>query len=353
MHRRCLAALAAATLSLCISPVALGFSAWSTGAANKPASPRTKAHPRKGPKSGKPRRAARTATKPARAKRPGARRANPVKTHRVTPSFYVRTLSGRRMWRRGCRTARERSSGIVILAFGRLYERRGTYGTQTFSGTFAANRAITRSMQTFARAYVRCRPRGSRARIVLARGTSNYSPAVPHAYRAGFRWARETVAFARFLKRVGWRRWVRAAAAIDAEPAWNPGFRRTREFFRGYAARRPGIKLYNFGSLDGGVGSIWTARQVWYVSSGMRYARMIPEVYFPGMAEQWAEMSRIAVSRYGRPVRFAGVMTQKQAVPGCRCGYWPHQAHRRLVRALNAHPKTRVGRLPLTNISWE
>lgn len=344
---------------LVVPSVALGFAAWSaahhSGLREAFSKDRGKASRDRSTASVRPSSRASARAKKRVRKHPVQKRVRVRRqhTHRATQSYYVRTLSGRKMARRGCRTARRQASGIVILAFGRLYARGGVYGTQTFGGDFASNPAITTAMKTFARSYARCLPRRSRARIVLARGTSNYSPAVPSTFRAGWGWARQAVALARFLEQSGLRRHVRSAAAIDAEPAWNRGFRRTRNFFRGYRAGRPGIVLYNFGSLDGGVGRIWNARQVWFVSSGMRYARMIPEIYYPGMAEQWAAMSRLAVGRYGRPIRFAGVMTQHRAVPGCACGYWPGQAHRLLVRALRAHPKTRVGRLPMTNIRWK
>jgi hypothetical protein len=372
MHHARPAAAAAALILLVLAPAAFAH-AWSARSEKARAARRHEAHPKRAPhvrKHGRrirARKLARVRTQAPhviarhdrkrhhthkthqRRKTHATRRPRP---HRATPSFYVRTLSGRKMWRRGCRTATRHASGIVILAFGRPYARRGIYGTQMLGGDFASNRAITTSMKTFVRGYLRCLSRRSRSHIVLARGTSNYSPHVTYHFRAGWRWARETVRFDRYLRSQGVRHRITTAAAVDAEPAWNPGFSHTRAFFRGYAARRPGIPLYNFGSLDGGVGKIWSARQVWYVSSGMRYAHMIPEIYFPGMAKQWAEMSRIAVERYGRPVRFAGVMTQHRTVPRCSCGYWPEQAHRYLLNALYEHPKTRVGRLPITNIAW-
>lgn len=256
------------------------------------------------------------------------------------------------MTKRGCRAGRHRAYGIVILAFGKPYYNGHSYGTLLFSGWFASNRQITKAMETFARAYTRCLPKGSAAHIALARGTSNYLTWVPSHYKAGRKWARETVVFARWLRRAGLSDRVTSAAAIDAEPTWNPGFTRTRDFFRGYRAYGPGHVLYNYGSLDGGVGTIWNAHQVYYVSAGMKYARMIPEIYYPVMARQWATMSRIAAERYGKPIKFAGVMTQHEAQ--CGCGFRPKEAHQALVLALRKHPKTWVRRLPaLTNIKWD
>jgi hypothetical protein len=82
---------------------------------------------------------------------------------------------------------------------------------------------------------------------------------------------------------------VRSPAANDAEPDWDHGFWRTRDFYRGYRWWKPGYLLYNYGSDDGGIGAIWNARQLWHVTGGMRYARPIPEIYHRPMAEQWED----------------------------------------------------------------
>ena len=59
-----------------------------------------------------------------------------------------------------------------------------------------------------------------------------------------------------------------------------------------------------------------------------------------------------SVELYGKPIHFAGVMTQHKA--RCGCGYRPKEAHRALVFALREHPKTCVRRLPaLANIKWD
>ncbi len=270
---------------------------------------------------------------------------------RATPSYYIHSAAPDVLRAKGCRAGSHRAYGIVILAFGKPYYDGHSYGTLTFSGRFASNQEITAGMEAFARGYAGCLPRGSIAHIVLARGTSNYYTWVPSQLQAGRKWARETVVFARYLRRTGLSRRVSAAAAIDAEPGWNPSFTRTLDFFRGYRAYGPGHPLYNYGSLDGGVGAIWDARQVYYVSGGMKYARIIPQIYFAAMAAEWARMSRIAVARFGQPLHFAGLMTQHKAQ--CDCGYEPRDAHRALVLELRKEPTTWVRRLPaVTNILW-
>jgi hypothetical protein len=270
-------------------------------------------------------------------------KAHGLKPKWVTRSLYERTTDSRVHFEQGCRAGRDRVNGLVILAFGKPAFNGSSYGTILFSNRFAPNVAITRATQAYARGYARCASKRSKARITLARGTSNYDPSVPSMDKAGRKWARETMRFAQYLRRhpaVGAR--VRAAAAIDAEPAWDRSFRRTHRFFRGFRAARTGYLLYNFGSLDGGVGSIWNLRQAFYVSGGMKDARVVPEIYFPVQARQWAELARLAIQTYRRPVQFAGVMTQRWT--GCDrriCGMTATEAHHKLRRELRRHPATR------------
>jgi len=108
------------------------------------------------------------------------------------------------------------------------------------------------------------------------------------------------------------------------------------------ATRAPVTCLYNFGSLDGGVGGILNARQAFFVAGGMRYARAIPEIYNHAMARQWAELAHIARHRYHRPVQFAGVMNDAYVAENR--GMKPRDAHKTLVHAL----ARRIGRVRRT-----
>jgi hypothetical protein len=264
-------------------------------------------------------------------------------------SLYERSTRPSVLRRQGCTAAKRDVGGIVILDFGQPAYNGHTYGTNLFSGRFAGNREITRAMLAYAGGYAYCLRSGSDARITLARGTSNYRPQVPSAYKAGHKWARETKALSRLLAKHGLDRHVTSAAANDVEPAWDRSFHKTRDFFRGYRDADPGHLLYNFGSLDGGVGSIWNARQAFFVTGGMKYVRAIPEIYNHAMAKQWAELAHIAHRTYKRPVKFAGVMTQHRAGTG-----WmkPHDAHRTLVRELATSVGSQAPEVPatLTNI---
>ena len=250
----------------------------------------------------------------------------------ATVSLYESSTAPAVFRRQGCRAARRGATGVVILDFGKPSYNGHTYGTILFSGAFAGNRTITRAMLGYARGYVGCLPRGSSDDIALARGTSNYRPDVPSVYRAGRKWARETMALERALRAAHLDRHVVSAAADDVEPAWDPSFRQTHEFYRGYADSRVGHALYNYGSLDGGIVSgSWNARQAFYVTSGMRYARAIPEIYNRTMAQEWAALAQVAEHRYHRPLRFAGIMTERTA---SNHGVKPKDAQRMLVREL-------------------
>ena len=266
-----------------------------------------------------------------------ARHWQPHPRHRVrgtTLSIYEWTAKPWILRRQGCSAARRHESGVVVLDFGKPSFKRHGYGTILFSNRFAHNHRITMAMLGWARGYVSCLRKGSNAFVTLARGTSNYHPTVPSAYQAGIRWARATRKLGRLLHRHGLSRHVESAAADDAEPAWDRHFRKTRLFLHGFRAAAHGHTLYDYGSLDGGVGAIWSARQAWYVAGGIRNTRALPEIYNPAMAREWAELARIARRRYHLPVRFAGVMTQGGR--SCRCGLRPHAAHRVLARALAA-----------------
>ena len=271
----------------------------------------------------------------------------------ATISLYERTTKQSVFRAQGCRAAQRGAAGVVVLDFGKPAYNGHTYGTILFSGAFAANRDITRAMLGYAVGYDRCLPQGSRDQIALARGTSNYHPSVPSVYHAGRKWARETMALQHMLRAHELDDHVTSAAADDVEPAWDPSFWRTRDFYRGYADSRVGHALYNYGSLDGGIVSgYWNVHQAFFVTGGMRYARAIPEIYNPAMARQWAALAQAAKHRYHRPVRFAGVMTEHTS---SNHGVKPKDAHRMLVRELAVQSRGHVAaaRVPAayTNIT--
>jgi hypothetical protein len=272
--------------------------------------------------------------KAARPKKVLRRRPKVVEHHiGASPSLYERTTSLKALRLQGCDAGRKRTNGLVVLDFGKPeYRAHAGYGTVTFANRFASNTAVTWAVQSFALGYSRCLPHGSNAHITLARGTSNYGIDVPSAYTSGRLWAAATIAIRSYLQ-LHHLDHVTAAAAIDAEPAWDRGFKRTYDWFRGYAHADRGVLLYNYGSLDGGVGGIWKLRQAYYVAGGMREARAVPEIYNRAMAREWAELARASMARYGQPIKLAGLMTQHWT--SCsRCGYTARKAKSVLVGEL-------------------
>jgi len=259
----------------------------------------------------------------------------PILVRHTTVSAYEQTTVRPVLWRQGCAAAGQGMNGVVVLDFGKPAYNGHTYGTILFSGRFASNHRITLAMLAYGQGYAHCLPDGSPLHVTLARGTSNYHPAVPSAYAAGRKWARETTALGHYLYAENIDQHVWTAAADDAEPAWDPGFTQTYRFYQGYRSAGNGRTLYDYGSLDGGVGTIWKAWQAYYVSGGMTYAQVLPEIYTRAQAREWATLARVVQVRYHGVVRFAGVLTQH--TPGCRCSLLPADAHNALVRELAAH----------------
>lgn len=280
---------------------------------------------------------------------PAVRRREESDDLRATVSLYERTVKQSALRRQGCDAAERGAGGVVILAWGQPAYNGRTYGTNLFSGRFASNRDITEAMLAYAVGYRNCLPAGSKLSISLARGTSNYHPQVPSAYQAGKRWARETKKLQGMLEARGLSEHVTSAAADDVEPAWDRSFRRTRDFFRGYRDLKTGHVLYNFGSLDGGVGRIWNARQMFFVASGMKYVAAIPQIYNDAMAKQWAELAKLAKSRYNRPLKIAGIMTQRTSR---NKAMKPTDAHQTLIRALQSVGSPTAVPQTLTNIRF-
>jgi hypothetical protein len=268
----------------------------------------------------------------------------------VSASRYEQTTSRAELTRQGCATGRRNVGGLTILDFGKPSWNGHSYGVILFSDRFAPNRDVTRALYAFAVAYVHCLPASSDRKIVLARGTSNYSMYLPSPYDAGRAWARWTHRLATQLgAHPNVAAHVSAAAADDLEPNWDRSFRSTGRFLRGFRSFPGHQLLYNFGSLDGG--SIWTVRQAYYATA-LGNTRVVPQIYNHKMARQWAELAGTALRRYHRAPRFAGVTTQHHA--RCGCSLKPHDARRTLQRSLALHAGSSAPHVPplLTNIVY-
>ena len=266
----------------------------------------------------------------------------------VTTSAYETNADPGRVWRQGCGAGRAAKSGIVILDWGRPAYRHG-YGTIDFGGHFDQNAAIQRAMKAFAVGFAHCLPKRSRARISLARGTnnscSNQDPVCcPHRCRhqppsfalAGRFWAKRVGALESFLKAKGLSSHIRASAADDAEPAWDPAYRNTFRFLKGYADMFGyTYAMWDFGSLDPGY---WSPRQEYMVAYGLKPNVPVPEIFGAINAVQWEQLDQWAVSHTGRQMRIYGVVTQWAR--GSKCGFKPRQGYDAMLSQLQSDPRT-------------
>jgi hypothetical protein len=234
----------------------------------------------------------------------------------------------------------------------------GRWGASLF-GRFRRTYRIRHGAQAYARGYVDClghRP----GHLELGMGTTNYGSHV--GFRHGRAWARmvnRANAWAR-ERRIRWR--VHFAGANDIETGWR-GPRVTRQWIRGYAevARSP---YYNFGAAGGcpPYGSCigdWTTRDVWYAAWGSGVARPVPEIYANSgvNAEQWYRLSLYSVRHHGKPIHFAGVMTQKRSCLDERDPCWgisnhPKAGWHQFSHALNRDRRTAQRLRFVTDITW-
>jgi hypothetical protein len=122
---------------------------------------------------------------------------------------------------------------------------------------------------------------------------------------------------------------VGAGGADDAEPGFDPSFTNTYDTLSGYseASDRP---MLDFGSLDGGPGSsFWSTSQLYQVAYGFRPDAPFPEIYYPGMAGQWAALSHWSALHSGHAMTIYGVLTEYPT------GYSPSTGYSSMVWALN------------------
>ncbi len=279
----------------------------------------------------------------------------------VTISQYEHSTLPDTFDAQGCSAGAARKVGLVILDFGRPAYRNGAYGTIDFSGNFQWNVPISAAMKAYIYGYIRCRPAGTKGILSVARGTndscSNEDPQCcpngcgsepPSFTTAGYAWAVRTNQVQNWIVSKGWKNRVRATAAIDAEPAWDPAWTATNKFVAAFdvTANHSGWKLppsmWDFGSMEPGY---WTPAQAWNIAAGKSGVNhSIPEIYYPGMAREWADLSYWAVVNHGQKITFGGA-TSQWASGAAQCGYAPAKSANQLLIALAIRSSTKQGSL--------
>lgn len=283
--------------------------------------------------------------------------AHAATTPTVTISQYEHSTLPATLDAQGCNAGAAKKTGLVILDFGRLAYKNGAYGTVDFSGTFQWNVPISKAVEAYISGYVRCRPASLKGSLSVARGTSNSCTnedpqccpngcgIEPPSYtEAGYAWAVRQNQVEQWVVKSGFGSKVRATAAIDAEPAWDPAWTATNKFVAAFdvTSNHSGWKLppllWDFGSLETGY---WTPAQEWTIAAGKSGVNHpLPEIYYPGMAREWSDLSYWAVLNHGAPVRFGGV-TSQWAAGASQCGYAPVKSANQLIAALAIHTSTK------------
>ena len=180
-------------------------------------------------------------------------------------------------------------NGLIILDFGQADQSGSTYGTYTFGNVFASFSTELAAAEAFADGYESLAPPGAISDIAI--GANNGIGTPPGNFTSwGDAWATTVESFESY---VGFypNPNVEAAAGYDAEPAYDSGYTDTFNALTGFNGTAS-IPLYDDGSLDGGIGSIWTAAQDYQATFGFSDDYPVPEIYntngnMPTLASEW------------------------------------------------------------------
>jgi hypothetical protein len=255
----------------------------------------------------------------------------------VTTSYFESTTSTSTLFNQGCSAGTAGAVGTILLDFGRPAYKAGAFGTMLFgSGGFASNVSILEGIKGFADGYWNCSP--LRTQVIIARGTSNYCPdgsgcslPPPSYIAAGSYWGRRIDDLADYIANSGYSSQETSAAAIDAEPAWDPDYESTHDFIAGYNSATAWF-MFDYGSLESGY---WSSAAEYYVAyTGADFP--FPEVYYSSMAASWETLELWAVANRGTSMLIVGVTSERPA-PGTLT---PHEGYDALLAQLQSHAST-------------
>lgn len=243
----------------------------------------------------------------------------------TTTSYYEHNANPLTLYRQGEAAGKAGAQGIVILDFGRPADNGVNYGTLSFSGSFLSFNAIAAGVENYIRGYYRSAP--SYTSLDVALGTNNscgtgqpcgtvLSCGCPDEPPDFLVWGRqlalaveEVDGWATALRAEdGFTDKVRAVAADDAEPAYDPGYQNTYDVLAGYARAVNGTfpTMVDYGSADA---DFWSESQLLQVAYGFRPDVPMPQIYYSNQAAQWAALMTYAKARRGEKVAIFGVLT--------------------------------------------
>jgi hypothetical protein len=243
----------------------------------------------------------------------------------TTTSYYERNANAKALYRQGEAAGRAGAQGIVILDFGRPADDGVSYGTLSYNGGFISFPSIAAGIESYISAYYRYAPNYTTLDVAL--GTNNscgtgqpcgtvLSCGCPDEPMSFVAWGSQ---LADTVEDIGTRASslrseyaytddVRAVAADDAEPAYDPGYDNTYDVLEGYAEVVGGTfpAMVDYGSAEG---SYWTEAQLLQVAYGFAPDVPMPQIYYSDQAAQWAALLNYAKTRHGEVLDIFGVLT--------------------------------------------
>jgi hypothetical protein len=241
-----------------------------------------------------------------------------------TVSYYEQGAWGQALYLQGEQAGQAGAQGVAILDFGRPASDGTSDGTESFAGSFLSFVAISQGVQNYIAGYYNYAPADTTLDVAV--GTNDSCgvdqpcgsivcgcPDEPESYIA---WGQELADVVKqlgawsagFASENGYTDTVRAVAADDAEPAFDPGYDNTYDLMEGYAESVGGSypPMIDYGSADPG---IWSQDQLLQIANGFSPNVAMPEMYNATQIGEWAHLVAYAKASYGEDVTVFGVMT--------------------------------------------
>ena len=284
---------------------------------------------------------------PATASVPAAISAAPTTTAPVpntTVSRYESTADPSALNAQGAADGRAGLSGVAVLDFGRSAESDGVPSTLDFATHLDPLSSLVTAVEAYANGYRQTAPHGASMTVLLGTndscgtgqpcgtGTCGCVNEPADYVSWGQEWGHAVAQIGAYLTATSstYQATALAGGGYDAEPAYDPAFTNTFDVVAGYDDVTD-LPMIDYGSIDGGptADGFWTPEQMYLVANGLRPDAALPEIYHPGMADQWAALSHWAAVNAGGPMVFAGVLTQAPH------GYTPDEGAAALHTALS------------------
>jgi hypothetical protein len=272
-------------------------------------------------------------------------------------SYYVTSSDPQLLLDTGCQDgSADASSGaperLTILDFGGQYA--DGSGTKPVAGPAElTNTGVEELAENYALGWYLCTDTDRSAVLTLGVGTNNSLADVTTA--GGVAWAKVVATVAAAEATVTNRVVVDGADDIETEfsaPA------AALDWAAGYSAAGTGGYYLDYGDAggcpkttwdNGACNNGWNQYDVWQVSWGEPAALPVPEIYYPGNAAQWAQISRYGTTGLDGPaIDFAGDLSEYAADPTTLN---PVQSWAALAATLNTPPATT--QTSLTDIRYE